>query len=128
MSANLWSTGPFDVCQPMKWPFPTRSRPPPSRSFSPRPVHLWREVSLRFHPSQLISFHLSLKLNTQRARRASGPRLMGLLKLRGIVREKKSGFLPPPVHPRLSLLPLFVQLSFNQSSTPPSNPIPPPLS
>lgn len=43
-------------------------------ALSLRPVHLWREVGLRFQPRQLISFHLSPKLNTHRARRASGPR------------------------------------------------------
>lgn len=72
---------------------------PLSLSLSLWPVHLWFEVVLRFQPSQLVSFHLSMKLNTQKARRASGPRLMGLLKLRGTIGEKNSGFLPPSCSP-----------------------------
>lgn len=76
-------------------------RPPSSRG----PVHLRREVGLGFQPRQLISFHLSPKRNTHEARRAGGPRLMGLLKLRGKTRD----FLPPP--PLCSSLPLSLSLS-----------------
>lgn len=48
---------------------------------SSRPVHLWHEVSPGFQPRQLISFHLSLKFNTQGDSGGSGLRLMGFAQI-----------------------------------------------
>lgn len=53
-------------------------------------------------------FHLSQKLNTPRARRANGLRLMGLLELRGAHRRKTLGFsllLSPSLHSVCSAVP-----------------------
>lgn len=119
MSASLRSADPFDVSQPIRCPVQTRSRPPPSLSLSLRPVRLWHAVGLRFQPSQLISFHLSPKLNTRRAPESQWPEINGFAQITWHTRlgEKLRVSLPPPVH--LSLLPLFVQLSLSHSSTPP---------
>lgn len=101
----LQPTHPFDVFQPIGWPYQNRSKTPPSLSgwfiFGTRSA----SDSSRTSP---VFFHLSQKLNTPRARRANGPRLMGLLELRGAHRRKTLGFsllLSPSLHSVCSAVP-----------------------
>lgn len=113
----LQPADPSDVFQPIGRPYQNRSKTPPSLSGWFISGTRSASDSSRTSP---VFFHLSQKLNTPRARRANGPRLMGLLKLRGTHRRKTLGFCLP-------LFTLFVQLFLTQSSTP-SSTKPPPLS